>query len=303
MKKRVRVTVPASTANLGPGFDALGMALTLYNTVEVEVGGEGKRVVEVAGEGAGDLPRGPANLVCRVMEDLWSFLGCRIPGWRVRLRNAIPLKRGLGSSAAAIVGGLVAANALAGEPLSVAELLARAAAWEGHPDNVAAALLGVVVVVVQGSGSLSYHRFVPPAGLRVVAVVPALELGTEEARRVLPEFVPLRDAVFNLGRAALLVCALAAGDWNLLGEAVVDRLHQPYRRRLVPGLEEALAAAREAGAFGAFLSGAGPTVVALAPAGSRAGEAVAGVFRARGIEARVLDLEPSPRGAHAETTD
>lgn len=297
MGKKVVVKVPATTGNLGPGFDVLGMALNLYNIVELEEPSNCYYQIEIEGEGEKFLPRNSDNLVCRAINILFKRAFYRSPGWKLRLINKIPLQRGLGSSAAAIVGGLVAANSITGNPFSFQELLTQAIELEGHPDNVAAALLGGIVVIVKQGDSYYYKRFFPSEGIKIYAVIPSFELSTSVARSVLPEVVPLQDAVFNLGRVALLTFALQEGNWDLLRIAVHDRLHQPYRRRLIPGLDEAMKAAKEAGAYGTFLSGAGPTVISFASSGSLAGEAMGKVFRAYGFETRVLELEPSPQGA------
>jgi homoserine kinase len=309
MGRKVEVRVPASVANLGSGFDAMGMALNLYNIVELEEDGN-EFLIEITGEGEQTLPRDQSNLVAQAINRLFTAASYRASGWRLRLTNRIPLQRGLGSSAAAIVGGLVAANAVAGYPLSLKQILSQAIALEGHPDNGAAALLGGVVLImpeenaiIDKSGFASdylYNNFKTPDDLVVYAVIPEFTLSTSLARSILPEQVPFRDAVFNLARAAMLAMALRDGDWDKLGTAMQDRIHQPYRAHLIPGLEEMLQAARLAGAYGAFLGGAGPSVIALGPPGSKAGEVMRKVFLAHGTEARVLDLQPSPFGACAE---
>jgi homoserine kinase len=293
-------------ANLGSGFDAMGMALNLYNVVELEETGNGYQI-EVGGEGEQALPRDTGNLVAQAISRLFEVVSYPAAGWRLYLKNAIPLQSGLGSSAAAIVGGLVAANAIAGYPLSLKQVLSLAIAMEGHPDNAAAALLGGVVVIVPAESDAAapeylYTCFKPPAGLVVYTVIPEYTLSTKMARNILPEQVSLKDAVFNLARAAMLVMALRDGDWDKLDAATQDRLHQPYRAHLIQGLEEMFQAARLAGAYGAFLGGAGPSVVALGPPGSKAGEVMRKVFLANGAEARVLELQPSPYGAYAEIT-
>lgn len=309
MGRKVVVRVPASVANLGSGFDAMGMALNLYNVVELEETGAGYQI-EVAGEGEQVLPRDKSNLVAQAINRLFEVSSHPASGWRLYLSNNIPLQSGLGSSAAAIVGGLVAANAVAGYPLSLKQILSQAIALEGHPDNVAAALMGGVVVIVPEENAAAdnasaapdylYTCFKPPAGLVAYTVIPGFTLSTSLARHILPEQVSLKDAVFNLARAAMLAMALRDGDWDKLGTAMQDRIHQPYRAHLIEGLEEMLQAARLAGAYGAFLGGAGPSVVALGPPGSKAGEVMRKVFMAHGAEARVLELQPSPFGAYAE---
>ncbi len=309
MGRKAIVRVPASVANLGSGFDAMGMALNLYNVVELEETDAGYQI-EMTGEGEQTLPRDQSNLVAQAISRLFEVTSHQISGWRLRLTNNIPLQSGLGSSAAAIVGGLVAANAVAGYPLSLKQILSQAIALEGHPDNAAAALLGGVVVIVPEENAAAdnasaapdylYTCFKPPADLVAYTVIPGFTLSTSLARHILPEQVSLKDAVFNLARAAMLAMALRDGDWDKLGTATQDRIHQPYRAHLIQGLDEMLQAARLAGAYGAFLGGAGPSVVALGPPGSKAGEVMRKVFMAHGVEARVLELQPSPFGAYAE---
>ncbi|MEW5988225.1 MAG: homoserine kinase, partial [Chloroflexota bacterium] len=262
--KQVTVTVPATTANLGPGFDCLGLALGLYNEVTFTETAAGL-AIQVTGEGSDRLPADDSNLVVRAAERLFQLAGRRPPGLRVQQRNTIPIGSGLGSSAAAVLGGMLAANALVGYPLARDEVLALAAGVEGHPDNVAPALLGGLVLALaadeestltpaplpgreRGGRLLVEQIDVPP--LQVVVVLPAFELPTAVARAALSQQVPLTDAVFNAGRLGLLLRALARGDWAKLGAAMQDRLHQPYRLPLVPGLTEAMAAARAAGAAG-----------------------------------------------------
>ncbi len=293
--KPVRVLVPASSANLGPGFDAFGLALALYNSVEMQEDEETH--VVISGEGAQALARDASNLVVRAAQRLFNAAGYRLRGLRVALHNAIPLGRGLGSSAAAIVGGLVAANELAHRPLTRPDLLKLAAQIEGHPDNVAPALLGGLVVVSASESDLLYTQ-VSLSPLRVVVAVPDFALLTQEARAILPASVPRHDAVFNLARAALVLLALQRGDYDLLGRALDDRLHQPYRARLIPGLEAVAEAARAAGAAGVALSGAGPSLIAFAETGhERIGEAMRHAWEAQGVQARALVLDVDQQGA------
>ncbi len=295
----VRVQVPATTANLGPGFDCLGMALKFYNIVEMVRLASGL-VIEVHGEGVQDIARDESNVVYRAAMYLFKQVGFDPGGLRIRLINNIPVARGLGSSASAIVGGLVAANILSGNRLSYRELLTMASQLEGHPDNVAPALLGGIVISTMVEGEVRYVKIDPPAGLKAAVVIPDFHLTTRAAREVLPQHVSLTDAVFNLGRVALLVAALQQGKLDLLATAMEDRLHQPYRASLVPGMKKVLAAARLAGARGVCLSGAGPTLIAFADNNL---ELIARVMkdtlRESGIKARALVLEPSPVGARA----
>lgn len=299
---RVTVRVPATSANLGPGFDCLGMALSIHNVVEMAELAGGLHV-EVEGEGAGELSTGPDNLAVRAAERLFAVAGRCPRGLFLRLVNRIPPSRGLGSSSAAIAGALVAANDLAGRPLDRETLLQLASDMEGHPDNVTPALFGGITVAASVAGRASYARFDPPPALAVAAIVPDVPLSTAQARRVLPERVPRADAVFNVQRACLLVAALQAGRLDLLADALDDRLHQPYRAPLLPGLAEALAEGRRPGLLGATLSGSGSTVLAwLDPAAPRAAreagvEALAGRLRERGVGCRVWFVAPSAAGA------
>jgi homoserine kinase len=297
--RRVKVRVPATTANLGAGCDCLGLALSLYNTVSVEIAGSGLAIT-VSGEGEDAVPRDRSNLVWQAMERLWVEAGFPVPaGVRIALKNRIPPGAGLGSSAAAIIGGLVAADAVAGGIMVREDLLALATAIEGHPDNVAPALLGgAVVAVAEEGGQVVGLKFPVAPELRAVVAVPDYRVATAQAREILPPAYPREDALYNVGRAALLVGALASGRYDLLRFGMQDRLYQPYRALLVAGLKEVLAAAVGAGAAGAALSGAGPAVVALATQETgRIGMAMLGAFSAAGVRARILTLVPDNDGA------
>ncbi len=291
--------VPATTANLGPGFDCLGLALDIYNSVTVE---PGPFSVEVTGEGETSLRLGRENLVYRCMEALFTRLRLPVPEVRLACHNEIPLARGLGSSSAAIVAGLVAGNALAGSPLSLEELLPQAATIEGHSDNVTPALFGGCQVVVQAEKGV-LHAAVPVAmDLTSVLFIPDFELPTSQARAVLPKVVPRADAVYNMGRVALLVAALATGRGGLLREATRDRLHQPYREKLFPAMTKLFEAALEAGALGSFLSGAGPTVLALVAGDSSAvARALGEAAREAGVPGHIRTARPSATGAQVIT--
>lgn len=301
----VRVQVPATTANLGPGFDVAGMALNLYNEFVVELVPDDASLlhVTVSGEGQGRIPCDESNLLVRACRRVWDDAGWSVPGGlRIHLHNAIPSGRGLGSSASAIVGGLVAANALAGEPLDTRRLLELATEMEGHPDNVAAALCGGVTLAVASKGRLLDWVALPAPRVRLVAGIPDFQLPTRVARQALPRKISFDDAVFNVGRTALLVAALTQDRLDLLQLAMDDRLHHPYRSRLVPGMEAAFDAAKEAGALGVALSGAGPTVLAfLHPDddGKRVGDAIQGAFQSSGVACRLAVLEPDDAGARA----
>ena len=294
----VTITTPASTANLGAGFDCLALALELRNTLEVSDSGQGSGLeMRVEGEGADSVPRDERNLIVRAMERVFEVTGRR-PAGRLRLHavNRIPLGSGMGSSAATIVGGLAAANALVQAGLDRAALLRLAYALEGHPDNVAAAVYGGLVLV-SAEGDALQAQAVPVPPLRVVIALPAVRLSTAEARAALPAQVPLADAVFNVGHALFTVQALARGDEILLAWAMADRLHQPYRQKLIPGFAAVEAAARQAGASAVALSGAGPSLVAFAPDHHAAiAQAMQAAFNAQGLACRTFILPVATEG-------
>jgi homoserine kinase len=297
-KRIVRVRVPASTANLGPGFDALGMALGLYNEVEVELTGT-TLALEIRGEGAERLQAlGERNLVARSVTGTLKRLGIPAGGIQIRMENRIPLSRGLGSSSAAALGGVAAALALAGASLKPEEILDLTLPFEGHPDNITPALLGGLTVSTLVEGKIRCVKLPLPNGLQAVAVIPKFHLSTAKARRALPRTVPRADAVFNVGRVALLLGALQAGRLDLLREAAQDRLHQPYRAPLVPGMAEVLAEGERAGALACFLSGAGPTLLALVTGeGQAVGERMAACWKAQAnVTAHPLPLHIDREG-------
>ena len=295
----VRVQIPATTANLGPGFDTLGMALKLYNVVEIEETACGI-TIEAEGEGADKIPRDQSNIVYLAAHRVFQEAKYTPKGLRIRLINNIPVARGLGSSAAAIVGGLIGANIIAGSPFSDKDIMNFAAAIEGHPDNVAPALVGGIVISTMVEGEVKCCKIDPHPGLKCVVAIPDFPLPTKLAREVLPQQVTMHDAVFNISRVALLVAAFIKGDLAMLSTAMEDRLHQPYRANLVPGMKKVFAAARLAGAKGVALSGAGPTLIAFCDqnAGPVA-KVMKDTFWEAGIHAKVLELEPNPVGARA----
>jgi homoserine kinase len=259
----VTVEVPATSANLGPGFDCLGLALDLHDRLTGEVVAEGL-VVDVIGEGADSLPRDERHLVVRAMQTAFDAAGVRPPGLRVRCENAVPQARGLGSSSAAIVGGLVLARALmtdTDQRLPDTALLHLANSLEGHPDNIAPALLGGFVVSGQDRDDVWAERATVAANVRAVAFVPPEPLSTEVARGLLPDKVPHADAAANSGRAALLVAALDHAP-EQLWRATEDFLHQTYREPAMPD-SLALVRALRADGYAAVVSGAGPTVLVL----------------------------------------
>jgi homoserine kinase len=294
---RVHVRVPATSANLGPGFDALGLALALYNDVTATEADE--VAVTVEGEGSARLPRTGDNVVARGVRQAYQAAGRPFKGVALTCVNRVPTARGLGSSAAAWVGGLVAGNALLGGPLSREALLTLAARAEGHPDNVAAALLGgLTVSCALGDGRISAVSLPVPGAVRWVALVPEMTSATAEARSVLPASVPRADAVFNVQRVSLLLAGLQAGRLDVLDAALDDRLHQPYRLRLFPWMPAVADAARAAGALGCVLSGAGPSLLAAVRDDAEVvARSMEGALAAAGVRGRAWAFAVDTEGA------
>ena len=257
-------SVPATSANLGPGYDAIGLALQLYNRFSFEERNDGASLsVAVSGTGSEGIPTDESNLVFQAAMRVFEAVDFRPNGLHITIENSLPSTSGLGSSSTAIVGGLLCANALAGSPLDRDELLRMAAVMEGHPDNVMPAICGGLTIgVLDGEELIAEKIDLPP--MEVVIVTPSFAMPTAESRSVVPGTLSIQDAVFNIGRSALLLRVLATGHFEKLRVAMQDRLHQPYRLKLIPGFEEAMAVAYENGADGVALSGAGPSMIAIA---------------------------------------
>lgn len=303
------VTVPATSANLGPGFDCLGLALELRNKLILTFSGpdlpfDGNTTaysVHVAGVDKDKVPLDQSNLAIQAAEMLFRQLNCRPSAIEMRIENCIPVGSGLGSSSSAIIAGLVGANTLYDEAISRNELLRIAVLMEGHPDNVAPAMLGGLVLGVlpdemNGPDELIVHRWDPPR-LSAVVVLPDFFLLTSEARAVLPPVVSRSDAIFNTSRLALLIEALTTGRNQLLKVAMADKLHQSHRLNIIPGAMAAFEAAYHAGAEGVALSGAGPSLIAFSTGdpSSIAGSMVH-AFLSAGLKSRVWVLETADRG-------
>jgi homoserine kinase len=296
----VVVDVPATTANLGPGFDCLGAALDLNNRFELRVveGGVDRFDLVIDGPEGAHLRGGPDNLIYRSAQRVWQEVGIEPVGLEARVRLAVPPARGLGSSAAAIVAGLIGANALIGDPLGPEKLLELAIAIEGHPDNVVPSLLGGLCLTAKTA--VPNWRVMrcdwDPSVLAVVAI-PAIRLSTAEARRAMPRSIPIPDAVTNLGSLTLLLHGLRTGDGTLIHDGMQDRIHEPYRWGLIQGGREVRDAALEAGAWGCVISGAGPTLLALSDGehAQEVGQAMVATWEAHGVTSRhaVLGLQQS----------
>ncbi len=295
----ISVMVPATTANIGPGFDCLGAALSLYNQFRFTLAPGEPGSLKITGSGLGQVSLGTDNLLYRAFKHLFDYLGKPCPAIALEVVVNVPLARGLGSSATAIVGGLVGANELAGQPLSQSEVMELAIALEGHPDNVVPALLGGCRLAASNHEGtweiceIPWHGEIIP-----VVAIPDFELSTATARQVLPTHYSRADAIFNAAHLGLLLQALAAGNADWLRAALQDKIHQPYRKSLIQGYDAVEVAAIAAGAYGLVISGAGPTLLALSPTGQAA--AVAGAMEqawlALGVHPQVKVLALDTQG-------
>ena len=293
---KVTVRVPATTANMGPGFDCLGMALDIWNTISVDTDAHG---FVISGEGRSDLPTDSDNLIYRCFERVFDGMGKPVPQVGISCENEIPLGRGLGSSAAAVAGGLLAGSALSGANLSRERILQLAAEIEGHPDNAAAAIMGGCRIVVSDGNALVTDAVSIPDEIKAVLFVPEVPMPTEEARGLLPPTIDRGDAVFNIGRTALLVNALASGNLAHLAVATEDMLHQPARQQIFFPMKNIFRAAMSAGALGVFLSGAGSSVLALARDREYTiGYEMADAAMKSGVEGAIKVTQPTALGAH-----
>jgi homoserine kinase len=296
------VIVPATSANLGPGFDTLGLSLRISNRFAVRERSDGHSATTAHGEGAESLSGTQENLVLRSARRLYEAADRPFPGWDLEIHSEIPLARGLGSSASAVIGGLVAANALMGERFTHEEILAHATALEGHPDNVAPALMGGLTLAMACDGRIVARAMRTEAWPGFVVAVPDFELSTELARKALPSMVSRQDAVYNIARVTLLTTALASGRLEWLADALGDRLHEPHRRALVPGMDAVTRAARDAGAWGVTLSGAGPTLLGWCPPerGADVAAAMEAAWRTAGVSARARLVPVERSGTRIE---
>jgi homoserine kinase len=294
----VRVRVPATTANLGPGFDCLGLSLDLWNEVEISFQGNSVQI-EIEGEGKEFLPTDGFNLVFQSLKELAFAHRIELPaGIHIRCLNRIPVSSGLGSSSSAIIAGLVGGSKILGISPTMEQILELGCGLEGHVDNLAACLVGGLTIAITQNRAVIVNRM-EITQFHAVIALPEVAFSTREARQALPKTIPFADAVFNLSRTALLISALSQANFYLLGVAMEDRLHQPYRYGLIPGAAEVQAAALQAGALGAALSGAGPSVIAFLREndGGKVADSMRQTFSDQGVKARVFHTQTSNLGA------
>lgn len=254
----IEIKIPATSANIGPGFDALGLALNLYNTYIFSEITEGLEIIGFEEEFSCE-----SNLVWTSMLKTFNKIGYLPKGVRIESNSNIPISRGLGSSATCILSGVLGANSLAGDPLNKDEIFRLAVEIEGHPDNIAPALFGGLVTSIMEDGFVYYNHINIENGIKFVALVPDFILSTKDAREVLPSQIPYKDGVYNVGRTAMVLSALSNGRFDLLKYGLKDKLHQPYRGRLIKGFDEIFDKSTDLGALGVYLSGAGPTIMAI----------------------------------------
>lgn len=298
------VRVPATTANIGSGFDTLGMSLGLYNVVQfVPVPGRALVDTEIRAEGEGvdQITSGLDNMIIKAMSETAERAGKDIPGGNMYLINRIPFARGLGSSSAALASGVFLANMLMGEPFERKEILDITAAMEGHPDNAAPAILGGFCMALLKDGKVTAERIDIPSHWKAVVTIPDFELHTEKARAVLPKNYSRSDAVHNIGAVSFLMAAFMYQKPEYLKFGLDDVIHVPYRLGLIPGASNVIANAEKAGAYGATISGSGPTIIAFSPKGKaeEVGKAMVQGFKEGNITSRYLILDFDQSGIMA----
>jgi homoserine kinase len=293
----VIVRVPASTANLGPGFDCLGLALDIWNEIEFSLSGDSLQI-NIEGEGSGSLPRDESNLIFQSMKTLANNFSIPLPeGIHLTSKNKIPVASGLGSSSAAVIAGLLGAKALFDLQINDNDLLKIGLSFEGHADNISACLFGGLSIAVISNAELIVKKMeISP--LKVLIVLPAFGISTHQARAILPASFSMEDTKYNIGRTALLINAFHENDFEFMEIAMRDRLHQPYRFKIIPGTESVIETAFNNGAFGAALSGAGPAVIAFFEEGkTKIGEAMLKAFNTEGLKARLFSTVTTNQGA------
>lgn len=302
---QITVTVPGTTANIGPGFDCIGAALTIYNQFKFTqaIATDTAVKIFVTGQEADRVKTDESNLVYQSLVKLYEYLGKTPPQVQIDINLGIPLARGLGSSATAIVGGLVGGNLLAGEPLSQNEIMQLAIAMEGHPDNVVPAILGGCRLAATAGENWEICDIPWHSDIVAIVAIPNFELSTAEARRVLPTEYSRADAIFNTAHLGLLIRGLETGNSNWIKAALQDKIHQPYRKALIPGYDAVYSAVLAAGGYGMVISGAGPTLLALVNASHAIAveQAIAQTWQQTGITTEVRSLAIDTVGAKIST--
>ncbi|NOW92696.1 homoserine kinase [Clostridium beijerinckii] len=290
----ITVRVPATSANMGPGFDTLGIALNLYNDFGFREIEDGLKFNGMPEEFCNE-----DNIIYKAMKYCFDKAGYKIKGLEIsEIKQDVPVSRGLGSSSTCIVGGLVGANEILGKKFSEEELLEMAVEIEGHPDNVAPALLGGMVVAIVDESKTYYDKIDVKNGIKFISIIPNFRLSTEEARKVLPKEISLKDGVYNVSRAALMVACFSSGKYELLRYACKDAFHQNYRSKLIPGFEEVYNKSYELGALACYLSGAGPTIMAIIDEkDERFSNKLKEFLQIKGLEWNILGLSLDNAGA------
>ena len=298
MSNFVKIRVPGSTANCGPAFDVMGMACSIYNELELKLLKEDTINIEVYGDGAKNIPCNSNNMVYQCIKLLVDKAKADYKGVHIKMTNNVPLSRGLGSSATAIVAGLYAANICLDNKFSNQDIFEMATEIEGHPDNVAPALFGGITVSTHTKHKLEYVSFMPNFDLKMIVAIPDFYLPTKKARAVLKQQVSLKDAIFNIGHTAMIIAGICQGKVEALKGAFQDKLHQDYRASLIPGMYDVFKAADDNGALGTTISGAGPTLIAYSVENyEEIGKAMVGAFAKNNIHARYLVLDIDSEGA------
>lgn len=298
----LHIRVPATTANLGCGFDSIGMALRIYNELWAEETESGLEIIAL-NEGSRSVPLNENNLIYRTMREFYATCGKTMPGIRLYQKDNVPMTRGLGSSSACIVAGLLAANELSKMKMPPEEILQIAVRIEGHPDNVSPALLGGLVVGAMSEKEFRYVRLNAPKDFRCAVMIPSFTVSTEKARKILPKTVSHKDAVFNASRTGLLIASIMTHKYENLHLALDDRLHQPYRKTLMPDMDNIFRKAKEYGAKGVFLSGAGPSIIALISKNDSFENNMSGYLRPLKGGWTLVIAEPDNSGAVVGTAD
>lgn len=302
--KTIKVKVPATTANLGPGFDVLGASLSLYNELEVTLVEDPKKAkFVVAGEGKKILPKNESNILWKAMDAVFGLLDVRekynLKSFNIKLTNNIPLSSGLGSSSAARAAGIIAANKICGNKLTKGEMAQLGVKLEGHPDNIIPAFYGGVCLSINKGNDMIDVVKLPIPKIQAVVCTPGFELLTERSRNILPAKYERKDVVFNLARISLLTKAFCNNNFELLQEAMQDKLHQPYRAKLIPVMQELISSALENGAYGACLSGSGPSMVAFCSKNKaqNVSKCMAKVWKKETVPTKIFILDFDKNGA------